>query len=742
MSTLPTGDLLNREVGILEFNARVLAQAADPGVPLMERLKFICIVSSNLDEFFEIRVAGLKEQMRDNASALTPDGLSVQQAFGVVTERVRQLVAQQYAMLQDEILPLLEKEGVFFHMTTNWNEAQRAWCRGFFQRELVPILTPMALDPAHPFPRVLNKSLNFIIELSGKDAFGREAELAIVQAPRALPRLVQMPPELSGYPYGFVLLSSFMQGFVHELFPQIDVHGCYQFRVTRNSDLFVSEDEITDLREALQGELSTRHFGDAVRLEIAHDISPALARRLQQEFGLSEADCYRVKGPVNLVRLLQVPDLVDRPMLKYPPHAPAAVKAVAASSSIFDAIRQGDILMHHPYESFMPVLELLQQAARDPDVVAIKQTVYRTGNESPVMEALIKAARNGKEVTVVVELLARFDEETNINWADQLESAGAHVVYGVVGHKCHAKMLLVVRREAAGGKAKTVKLRRYAHLGTGNYHPKTARLYTDFGLMTADEAICEDVHHVFQLLTGTGAQVKLHHLWHSPFTMHANLIEHIRAEARRPRRQARAHHRQDERAAGADHHRRALQGLARGRQDRPDRARRVRAQGRRAGAVGTHQRALARRALPGASPRLLLPCRRRGSRLSVQRRLDGPQPVPPRRGRLPGARSQAEGARDPRKPAGAPARQRLGLGDAAERLVRAAPDQGQARAREPDGSAEPLLAASRRGRGNGRRRRSGHRDRAAAQAARGNLRGLTAPTRQQKTHARTACVFA
>ncbi len=539
MSTLPAGDLLNRELGILEFNARVLAQAADPGVPLMERLKFICIVSSNLDEFFEIRIAGLKEQMRDNPSSVTPDGLSVQQAFGVVSERVRQLVAQQYAMLQDDILPLLEKEGVFFHMTTNWNEAQRAWCRSFFQRELVPILTPMALDPAHPFPRVLNKSLNFIIELSGKDAFGREAELAIVQAPRALPRLVQMPPELSGYQYGFVLLSSFMQGFVHELFPQIDVHGCYQFRVTRNSDLFVSEDEITDLREALQGELSTRHFGDAVRLELAHDTSPALVVRLLQEFGLTDADCYRVKGPVNLVRLLQVPDMVDKPVLKYPPHVPATVKQVANSSNVFDAIRQGDILLHHPYESFTPVLELLQQAARDPDVVAIKQTVYRTGNESTVMEALIKAAHNGKEVTVVVELLARFDEETNINWADQLESAGAHVVYGVVGHKCHAKMLLVVRREVSG-KGKTVKLRRYAHLGTGNYHPKTARLYTDFGLMTANEQICEDVHHVFQLLTGTGAQVKLHHLWHSPFTMHDNLIEHIRAEARAARAGKRA----------------------------------------------------------------------------------------------------------------------------------------------------------------------------------------------------------
>ncbi|WP_084402390.1 polyphosphate kinase 1 [Cupriavidus sp. amp6] len=535
MSTTPSSTLLNRELGILEFNARVLAQAADPKVPLLERLKFICIVSSNLDEFFEIRMAGLKEQMRDNASGLTPDGLSFQQTYQLVTERTQRLVASQYDMLQDTIFPLLEKEGIFFHLTTTWTDAQREWAREFFQRELAPVLTPIALDPAHPFPRVLNKSLNFVVELSGKDAFGREADLAIVQAPRALPRVVKMPEKLSGYPFGFVMLSSFMQGFVHELFPAIAVHGCYQFRVTRNSDLFVSEDEITDLREALQGELPTRHFGDTVRLEVSSDTPAPLARRLLLESGLSEQDLYRVSGPVNLVRLMQIPDMVDRPALKYPPYVPAPVKAFAGGASMFDVMRQQDVLLHHPYESFSSVLDLLQLAAADPNVVAIKQTVYRTGNESLVMEALMTAARNGKEVTVVVELLARFDEETNINWAERLESAGAHVIYGVVGHKCHAKMLLIVRREPAGPKAKQVKLRRYAHLGTGNYHPRTARLYTDFGLLTADEAICEDVHHVFQLLTGTAGTIRLNHLWQSPFTMHTNLVEHIRAEARHAR---------------------------------------------------------------------------------------------------------------------------------------------------------------------------------------------------------------
>ncbi|WP_458215367.1 polyphosphate kinase 1 [Paracidovorax citrulli] len=535
MTTTPSGTLLNRELGMLEFNSRVLAQAADPSVPLLERLRFVCIVSSNLDEFFEIRMAGLKEQMRDNPSGLTQDGLSFQQAYQLATQRTQRLVAAQYAMLQDVILPLLEREGVFFHLTGSWNEAQRKWARDFFVRELGPVLTPIALDPAHPFPRVLNKSLNFVVELSGKDAFGRDADLAIVQAPRALPRVVRMPEELSGYPYGFVLLSSFMQSFVHELFPAITVDGCYQFRVTRNSDLFVSEDDITDLREALEGELPSRHYGDAVRLEVAAETPPALTRRLLNETGLGEEDLYRVSGPVNLVRLMPIPDMVDRPALKYPPHVPMAVKAFAGGQPMFDVIRQRDVLLHHPYESFNSVLDLLQLAAVDPNVVAIKQTVYRTGNDSAVMDALMTAVRNGKDVTVVVELLARFDEETNINWAERLESAGAHVVYGVVGHKCHAKMLLIVRRESAGPKNRQTRLRRYVHLGTGNYHPRTARLYTDFGLLTANEELCEDVHHVFQLLTGTAGSIRLHHLWQSPFTMQSSLVENIRAEARNAR---------------------------------------------------------------------------------------------------------------------------------------------------------------------------------------------------------------
>ena len=524
--------LLNRELGILGFNERVLAQAGDPTVPLLERLRFICITSSNLDEFFEVRMAGLQEQIRDNPGALSPDGMSLQHVYALVVERAQKLVHKQYAMLQEIVLPALESEGIVFHNSDEWNDAQTEWARGYFMTELLPVLTPIGLDPAHPFPRVLNKSLNFAVELEGKDAFGRQAMMGIVQAPRALPRLVRMPQELSGYPHGFVLLSSFMQRFVSELFPGLTVRNCNQFRITRNSELFVDEDEITNLRVALQGELPARHLGNAVRLEVSADTPPHLVRRLLDESGLSERDCYRVDGPVNLVRLMQLPEMVDRPDLKFVPHLPAIPKAITNAASLFDVIDAGDVLLHHPYESFQPVLELLLQAANDPYVVAIKQTIYRTGTDSPLMDALMQAARNGKEVTVVVELLARFDEETNINWASQLEAVGAHVVYGVVGHKCHAKMMLIVRRTTENGKS---LLKRYAHLGTGNYHPRTARLYTDFGLMTADQKICEDVHHVFQQLTGIGGELPLNDLWQSPFTLHPKLIEAIRNEAQNAR---------------------------------------------------------------------------------------------------------------------------------------------------------------------------------------------------------------
>jgi polyphosphate kinase len=533
--------LLNREIGILEFNSRVLAQAEDPSNPLLERLRFLGIVSSNLDEFFEVRVAGLKEQLQTDPKKIEADGLSIAETYDKVTEYAHMLVARQYAVFNDTIQPQLEGAGIQFIFAKDWTPEQERWAHGIFRTELLPLLTPIALDPAHPFPKVANKSLNFIVSLDGKDAFGRRARLAVVQAPRSLPRVIQMPKHLAKSDYGFVLLSSFVQKFVGDLFPGLTIVECHPFRVTRNSELFVSDDEVTDLRKALQGELPTRHLGDAVRLETSIETPHALVERLRKENGLEPQDCYRIDGPVNLLRLSQVPDLVDKPELKFALYRPKSSFGLTKpgqqdstdpDDSIIEKIRQGDILLHHPYESFEPVLQLLREASNDPDVLAIKQTVYRTGDDSPVMDALIQAARNGKEVTVVLELFARFDEQTNINWAAKLESVGAHVVYGVVGHKCHAKMLLVVRREKIAGKKNKSQLVRYVHLGTGNYHPKTAKLYTDFGLMTCDESITNDVHLVFQQLTGTALHLETRELWESPFTLLDELIAHIRAESK------------------------------------------------------------------------------------------------------------------------------------------------------------------------------------------------------------------
>ena len=520
----PADHYLNRELGLLAFNRRVLAQAQDEHVPLLERLRFLCIVSSNMDEFFEIRMAGLKEQLKANAPGVTTDGKTAQEAFRLVSAEAHAIVTEQYQHLNSVIFPALEAQDIHFLRRSKWNEAQREWIRNYFIREMVPVLTPIGLDPSHPFPKVLNKSLNFAVELEGKDAFGRSSNAAIVQAPRVLPRVIRLPEELAGCEYGFVFLSSILHEFVGELFTGMTVLGCYQFRATRNSDLFVDEEEVTNLRTKLQGELPHRHFGDAVRLEIADNCSEAMTEFLLAQFGLSEHDLYRVVGPVNLVRLMQVPDWVDRPDMKFLPFVPGLPKAVGKGMNIFDSIRKNDILLHHPYQSFAPVIELLNQAALDPQVVAIKMTVYRTGTDSVLMQSLIRAAQNGKEVTVVVELMARFDEEANIGWATKLEEVGAHVVYGVVGYKTHAKALLIVRREEGG-------LKRYAHLGTGNYHPRTARLYSDFGLMTANEEITHDVSEVFKQLTGLGKARTLKHLWQAPFTLQPNVVAGIRAEA-------------------------------------------------------------------------------------------------------------------------------------------------------------------------------------------------------------------
>ncbi len=516
---------LNRQLSLLEFNHRVLLQALDDAsIPLLERLKFLCISSTNLDEFFEIRVAGLKQAMEMGSIQAGPDNRSPQELLRVIGNRAHALVAQQYAALNDVLTPKLAENSIRFLRRSEWTPEVRAWVREYFEGSLAPVLSPIGLDPAHPFPQVLNKSLNFIVSLEGKDAFGRNSGLAVVQAPRALPRVIQLPPELEGNgPYDFVFLSSVIHAHVNDLFPGMKSTGCFQFRVTRNSDLFVDEEEVDDLLRAMEGELLSRRYGDAVRLEVAANCPEYMSDFLLNEFELGRDDLYQVDGPVNVNRLLAVYDLVDRPDLKYPSFTPGLPGRLSRGSNLFEVMRERDVLLHHPFQSFAPVVDFLRQAAADPDVVAIKQTLYRTGPDSALVDHLVAAARAGKEVTVVVELRARFDEEANIKLANRLQEAGAHVVYGVVGHKTHAKMVLVVRREKQ-------QFRKYVHLGTGNYHSRTARLYTDYGLLTADDKLTQDVHQVFLQLTSLGKVSRLQKLLESPFTLHEGLIAKIGRE--------------------------------------------------------------------------------------------------------------------------------------------------------------------------------------------------------------------
>jgi len=515
---------INRELSLLEFNRRVIEQAKDTSNPLLERLRFLCIASSNLDEFFEIRVAGLKQQVAYKAAQLGPDQLSAADQLKRIGDIAHLLVSEQYRVLNEILLPALDGEGISFPKRTEWTVRQARWVKRHFYRELMPVLSPIGLDPSHPFPRILNKSLNFMVSLEGRDAFGRDSAIAIVQAPRALPRIIQIPAELTGDRLEFVFLSSIIHAHVDDLFPGMRVTGCYQFRVTRNSDLFVEDEEVEDLLRALEGELHQRRFGDAVRLEVSDECPVQMTRLLQHEFGLNEEDIYRCKGPVNLQRMMAVIEMIDRPDLKFPAFSPSRPRRLPLGADMFDVIRRGDLLLHHPFQSFAPVIEFIRQAALDPDVLVIKQTLYRTGPDSPIVKTLVDAARSGKEVTVVVELKARFDEEANIELATRLQEAGAHVVYGVVGYKTHAKMLLVVRRE---GK----QLRRYVHLSTGNYHPRTSRSYTDFGLFTCDAALGTDVQRIFHQLTAPGRASKLKKILQSPFTLHPRMLELIKREA-------------------------------------------------------------------------------------------------------------------------------------------------------------------------------------------------------------------
>lgn len=515
---------INRELGLVAFNQRVLALAEDETIPLLERLQFLCISSRNLDEFFEVRVSGLKQMVELGAVQAGPDNMTPNEVLKAVYARVRNLVEDQYRVLNDVILPLLEHQGVRTIRRHDWTKEQEAWLSHYFDEELSPVLSPLGLDPAHPFPRVLNKSLNFIVSLTGKDAFGRNSGLAVVQAPRALPRLIQIPADIpSTGPYDFVFLSSVIHAFADRLFYGMKVNGCYQFRVTRNSDMFVDEEEIDDLLRAVEGELISRHYGDAVRLEVAHNCPDDMVLFLMERFKLTADDIHKVNGPVNLNRVSAIADLVDRPELKFPSFTSSLPKQLTNSKSIFEAIRKRDILLHHPFESFVPVIELVRQAVEDPRVLAIKQTLYRTGPTSAIVDALVAAARSGKEVTVVIELRARFDEEANVALANRLQEAGVHVVYGIVGYKTHAKMILIVRRESKG-------LRSYVHIGTGNYHPRTARLYTDYGLLTCDEQIGDDVQSVFMQLTSMGKVPKLNKILQSPFTLHEALLSKIKNE--------------------------------------------------------------------------------------------------------------------------------------------------------------------------------------------------------------------
>jgi len=513
---------LNRELSQLDFNFRVLAQAMDEQVPLLERLRFLCISCTNLDEFFEIRAATVRHA-QEFGLAPAPDGMSPTAILNAVHDRAAELVEQQYHCWNEVLRPALSEAGVGVLGRNSWTPRHKRWLRAYFRNEIMPVLSPLGLDPAHPFPKILNKTLNIVVVLEGTDAFGRAGHLAIVRAPRSLPRIIQLPASLSEPgTQQFVFLSSVLSAFVDEMFPGMEVKGAYQFRVTRNSELVVDEEEVENLALALRDELVDRGYRPAVRLEIADDMPRPIVRTLLQNFELPDNAVYRIAGPVNLSRVVQVYDLVQRPELKYPPFNPRTLRD---SEGIFDIAGKGDILLHHPFDAFTAVLDLLRQAAVDPHVLAIKQTLYRTGKDSAIVDALIQAARAGKDVTVVVELRARFDEEANLGLADKLQEAGVQVVYGVVGYKTHAKMLLVVRREGR-------KLRRYVHLGTGNYHSGTARAYTDLSLITADADIANDVHLLFQQLSGLAPKMKLKRLLQSPFTLHTGVLGRIERETR------------------------------------------------------------------------------------------------------------------------------------------------------------------------------------------------------------------
>ncbi len=517
---------INRELSLLEFNRRVLAQAQDDSVPLLERLRFLCITCTNLDEFFEIRVAGLKQRMEIGAPAQGPEKIPAETVFDELRVRVAELVEEQYRLLNGTMFPELAAAGMRFLQSEDWNDDQRQWLKEYFEEQVVPVLTPLTFDPSRPFPRILNKSLNFVVRLHGKDAFGRRRHRGMVQAPRSLPRIIRLPASLCREgEHNFVFLSSVIRVHVDYLFPGLRVDGCYQFRVTRNSDLYIDDEEVSDLVRALEGQLEASRYGAAVRIEIGHRCPDDLIEFLLDHFGLTSDDAYLVDGPVNLNRLATICELGDKPKLLYPPFTQGLPEELCSDANIFSILQKKNVLLHHPYQSFAPVIDFIGTAAADPNVLAIKQTLYRTGAESPIVDHLVAAARSGKEVTVVIELMARFDEAANISLANRLQEAGAQVVYGLVGFKTHAKMTLIVRREEN-------QLVRYVHLGTGNYHHATASVYTDYGYMSSSRKLGEDVHKLFLQLTSLTATEEMSRMLASPFTLFDALIDKINREIR------------------------------------------------------------------------------------------------------------------------------------------------------------------------------------------------------------------
>jgi len=519
--------MLNRERAMLTFNRRVLTQAQRQDVPLLERLRYITIVSSNIDEFFEVRVAELVEASHQ------PRAAAARRNLAAVAKAAHELIDAQYALFNDQVMPALGSVGVMIINHAQRTVRQSQWVRRFFNAQVRPLLVPVSLAPSHPFPLVANKSLNFIVRLGGRRGLGGSSPIAIVKVPRALPRVIRLPDSLCPGRQGFVLLTSVIRAHLAELFPGRVVESFSQFRVTRDSDLDVEGDDFTNLRQALRSGLRARHFGRALRLEVVNSCPVELSDFLLQQFDLPEQALYRVNGPVNLVRLNQLIDQAEEPAtarksataFRFEPHTPSwPAQRLPPGQPILSRLRRADVLLHHPFESFEPVVQFLREAVHDPRVLAIKQTIYRTGEKSVLMDLLIEAARRGKEVLAVVELTARFDEEANINWAERLEAVGAQVVYGIVGMKTHAKLLLVTRRE---GPPRKPKLVRYLHLSTGNYNPKTALLYTDIGYLTAHPGMAAEADGLFMQLASQTRARAMQHLLSSPFAMHRRMLQHI-----------------------------------------------------------------------------------------------------------------------------------------------------------------------------------------------------------------------